>query len=64
MSDNNSKRVFRVQLEKDTMVFSAAHFITFNGNVCESIHGHNYAVKAEVVGTLDENGYVCDFIAL
>ena len=46
------------------MVFSAAHFITFNGNVCESIHGHNYAVKAEVVGPLDENGYVCDFIAL
>ena len=43
MSDKNSKRVFRVQLEKDTMVFSAAHFITFNGNVCESIHGHNYA---------------------
>ena len=64
MSDKNSKRVFRVQLEKDTMVFSAAHFITFNGNVCESIHGHNYAVKAEVVGPLDENGYVCDFIAL
>ena len=64
MSDKNSKRVFRVQLEKDTMVFSAAHFITFNGNICESIHGHNYAVKAEVVGPLDENGYVCDFIAL
>ena len=64
MSDKSSKRVFRVQLEKDTMVFSAAHFITFNGNVCESIHGHNYAVKAEVVGPLDENGYVCDFIAL
>ena len=64
MSEKTSKRVFRVQLEKDTMVFSAAHFITFNGNLCESIHGHNYAVKAEVVGQLDENGYVCDFIAL
>ena len=64
MSDEIAKRVFRVQLEKDTMVFSAAHFITFNGNICESIHGHNYAVKAEVVGPLDENGYVCDFIAL
>jgi 6-pyruvoyltetrahydropterin/6-carboxytetrahydropterin synthase len=59
-----SDRQFRVQLQKDTMVFSAAHFITFNGNVCESIHGHNYGVKAEVVGQLDENGYVCDFIAL
>jgi 6-pyruvoyltetrahydropterin/6-carboxytetrahydropterin synthase len=61
---SGSDRQFRVQLQKDTMVFSAAHFITFNGNICESIHGHNYGVKAEVVGPLDENGYVCDFIAL
>ena len=59
-----SKETFRVQLEKDTLVFSAAHFITFNGNVCESLHGHNYRVKCEVVGPLDENGYVVDFIAL
>lgn len=55
---------FRVQLEKDNLVFSAAHFITFDGNICESIHGHNYRVKCEVIGALDENGYVVDFIAL
>lgn len=55
---------FRVVLQKETMVFSAAHFITFNGNICESLHGHNYGVRCEVVGPLDENGYVCDFIAL
>lgn len=59
-----NKKTFRTRLEKDTMVFSAAHFITFNGNICESLHGHNYAVKCEVTGPLDENGYVCDFIAL
>jgi len=59
-----TKEKFRVSLEKDNLVFSAAHFITFNGNVCESIHGHNYRVKCEVVGPLDENGYVVDFIAL
>ena len=55
---------FRVSLEKDNLVFSAAHFITFKGDVCESLHGHNYRVKCEVVGPLDENGYVVDFIAL
>ena len=55
---------FRVKLEKDNLVFSAAHFITFDGNTCESIHGHNYRVKCEVTGALDENGYVVDFIAL
>lgn len=59
-----SNETFRVSLEKDTLVFSAAHFITFNGNICESIHGHNYRVKCEITGPLDENGYVVDFIAL
>jgi len=46
------------------MVFSAAHFITFNGDVCERLHGHNYHVAATVHGELDENYYVIDFIAL
>lgn len=59
-----SNETFRVSLEKDNLVFSAAHFITFNGNICESLHGHNYRVKCEVIGPLDENGYVVDFIAL
>ncbi len=59
-----SNETYRVSLEKDNLVFSAAHFITFNGNICESIHGHNYRVKCEVIGPLDENGYVVDFIAL
>jgi len=55
---------FLVSLEKDNLVFSAAHFITFNGNICEQLHGHNYRVKCKVMGPLDENGYVIDFIAL
>lgn len=59
----NSER-YRVHLTKDHLVFSAAHFITFNGNVCERLHGHNWRVAVEVEGPLDENGYVFDFIAL
>lgn len=58
------QKEFHVSLEKDNLVFSAAHFITFNGNVCEQLHGHNYRVKCKVFGPLDENGYVVDFIAL
>jgi 6-pyruvoyltetrahydropterin/6-carboxytetrahydropterin synthase len=53
-----------VRLEKEQHVFSAAHFITFQGNVCERLHGHNYGVAVEVEGPLDENQYVIDFIAL
>ena len=55
---------YRVKLTKDYLVFSAAHFITFNGNICERLHSHNYRIEAEVDGPLDENQYVIDFIAL
>ena len=55
---------YHVRVTKDYLVFSAAHFITFAGNICERLHGHNYRVAAEVVGPLDENHYVIDFIAL
>ena len=55
---------YRVRLDKEHHVFSAAHFITFAGNVCERLHGHNYRVAVEVDGPLDENQYVIDFIAL
>ncbi|MHB8970033.1 MAG: 6-pyruvoyl trahydropterin synthase family protein [Pirellulaceae bacterium] len=57
-------QTYTVRLEKECHVFSAAHFITFNGDICEPLHGHNYRVWAEVAGPLDENQYVIDFIAL
>jgi 6-pyruvoyltetrahydropterin/6-carboxytetrahydropterin synthase len=55
---------YHVRISKDYLVFSAGHFITYNGDVCERLHGHNYRVTAEVHGPLDENHYVVDFIAL
>lgn len=55
---------FRVQVTKQQLTFSAAHFITFGDNICESLHGHNYSVRCEVAGGLNEHGYVADFIAL
>lgn len=53
---------FQVRIAKAEHVFSAAHFITFNG-ICERLHGHNYRVAVEVDGPLDVNQYVVDFIA-
>ena len=55
---------FSVRVTKDRLVFSAAHFITFAGNVCERLHGHNWRVAVSLQGPLDENRYVFDFIAL
>lgn len=59
-----SEATFRVDVSKEQFIFSAAHFITFAGDICERIHGHNYAVRASVEGPLDQNRYVVDFIAL
>jgi 6-pyruvoyltetrahydropterin/6-carboxytetrahydropterin synthase len=55
---------FHIRLAKERFVFSAAHFITYGGDVCEPLHGHNYHVACEVHGPLDENQYVVDFIAV
>jgi 6-pyruvoyltetrahydropterin/6-carboxytetrahydropterin synthase len=59
-----NEAVYRVDVTKEQFVFSAAHFITFAGDICERLHGHNYGVRASVEGPLDQNRYVVDFIAL
>ncbi len=63
MNLESDKATFRVLLQKEQLVFSSAHFITFAGDICECVHGHNYGLRAEVEGPLDENRYVIDFIA-
>lgn len=55
---------YHIRLEKTEFIFSAGHFITFAGNICERLHGHNYRVACEIAGPLDENHYVVDFIAV
>jgi 6-pyruvoyltetrahydropterin/6-carboxytetrahydropterin synthase len=56
---------FRVSVTKDYLVFAAAHFITFSGHRCETLHGHNYRAGVVVEGALDpESWYVFDFVAL
>jgi 6-pyruvoyltetrahydropterin/6-carboxytetrahydropterin synthase len=55
---------FTVRITKDYLTFSSGHFITYDGDHCERIHGHNYRTSVEVEGDLDQNQYVIDFIAL
>jgi 6-pyruvoyltetrahydropterin/6-carboxytetrahydropterin synthase len=55
---------FTVRVTKDYLVFCSGHFITYEGDHCERIHGHNYRVAVEVEDDLDQNHYVVDFIAL
>jgi 6-pyruvoyltetrahydropterin/6-carboxytetrahydropterin synthase len=55
---------YTVRVTKDFLVFSAGHFITYDGDRCERLHGHNYLVAVEVDAPLDSNHYSFDFIAL
>jgi 6-pyruvoyltetrahydropterin/6-carboxytetrahydropterin synthase len=55
---------FRVRVSKDYLVFCSGHFISYEGDKCERLHGHNYRAAVEVEGDLDENYYVFDFITL
>jgi 6-pyruvoyltetrahydropterin/6-carboxytetrahydropterin synthase len=55
---------WKVRVTKDHLVFCSGHFISYEGDRCERLHGHNYRTAVEVEGELDQNFYVFDFIAL
>jgi 6-pyruvoyltetrahydropterin/6-carboxytetrahydropterin synthase len=55
---------YKVRVTKDHLVFCSGHFISYEGDKCERLHGHNYRATVEIEGDLDENQYVFDFIAL
>jgi 6-pyruvoyltetrahydropterin/6-carboxytetrahydropterin synthase len=55
---------YKVRVTKDHLVFCSGHFISYEGDKCERLHGHNYRATVEVEGDLDANHYVFDFIAL
>lgn len=55
---------YKIRVSKDYLVFCSGHFITYKGDECERLHGHNYRVAVEVEDILDQNHYVFDFIAL
>jgi 6-pyruvoyltetrahydropterin/6-carboxytetrahydropterin synthase len=55
---------FKVRVTKDHLVFCSGHFISYEGDKCERLHGHNYRATVEIEGDLNEDSYVFDFIAL
>ena len=55
---------FEVYVSKDYLTFCAGHFITYEGSLCETLHGHNYRASIRLRGPLDENHYVVNFITV
>src|SRR3954463_15945958 len=55
---------YKVRVSRENFIFCSGHFITYDGDKCERLHGHNYRTGVEIEGVLDENRYVFDFVAL
>lgn len=50
-----------IEVHKDYLKFSAAHFLIFPDGTAERLHGHNYKVYATLHTDLDEHGLVVNF---
>ena len=51
-----------IEIDKEYLKFSAAHFLIFPDGSAERLHGHNYRVYTEIDAALTEFGLVIDFI--
>jgi 6-pyruvoyltetrahydropterin/6-carboxytetrahydropterin synthase len=50
-----------IEVEKEYLKFSAAHFLIFPDGTAERLHGHNYRVTAALEARLSPHGLVLDF---
>lgn len=50
-----------IEIDKEYLKFSAAHFLIFPDGSAERLHGHNYRVFVEVDARLSRFGLVLDF---
>lgn len=53
-----------IEVTRDYLTFSSAHFAQRSNGTSEPIHGHNYTVTVRVQGPIDQLGYVADFVTL
>lgn len=50
-----------IEIDKDYLKFSAAHFLIFPDGSAERLHGHNYKVFVDLHTDLDAHGLVVNF---
>jgi 6-pyruvoyltetrahydropterin/6-carboxytetrahydropterin synthase len=65
---NHTQAQSTLHLAKQNFKFSAAHFLIFDENSAEMLHGHNYQVRVDLVCASQEGtsrpGYSVDFAVL
>ncbi|GAB6166427.1 6-pyruvoyl tetrahydropterin synthase family protein [Thermostilla marina] len=53
---------YQIEIASPRLRFSAAHFIAFDAETIESVHGHDYTVDAVIDTQLGPFGYGIDFL--
>ena len=51
-----------IEIDKEYLKFSCAHFLIFPDGAAERLHGHNYRVYVAISAALTRHGLVLDFI--
>ena len=64
MDTGEEPRRASIELAKEDMHFSAAHFTIFSANRRENLHGHDFFVEACAGGPIDANGLCFDYTLL
>ena len=54
----------RIEIGKEDMHFSAAHFTIFSASERENLHGHNFFVAADAIGPIGADGLCFDYNAV
>ncbi|MBO6566469.1 MAG: 6-carboxytetrahydropterin synthase [Pseudomonadales bacterium] len=55
------EKLGRIEIAKQALNFSAAHFTIFSATEREDLHGHNWQVECELTSPIDENGLIFDY---
>ena len=58
------QRWTRIEIAKEAMSFSAAHFTIFSATHRENLHGHNFRVACEVSAPLGDDDLCFDYAVL
>ncbi|MAU92321.1 MAG: 6-pyruvoyl tetrahydropterin synthase, partial [Gammaproteobacteria bacterium TMED182] len=57
-------RLARIEVAKQAMNFSAAHFTIFSATEREDLHGHNFQVACAVTAPVDDSGLMFDYAVI
>ena len=56
LSPSATDRMTTIDISKEALKFSGAHFTVFSATERERLHGHNFRVRAQVSAPVDDNG--------